>query len=141
MSGTIIIDGKPPTITQQMKRLRIVKGMPMFYHSKEYKAQEKRVIALLSECAPNEPICGPVWLNIDYYFAPRKADERLFLMRTVMVPKHTRPDIDNMVKFMLDCITKAGFWLDDSQVSCLRVTKRWAITARTIINIGEDRAE
>ncbi len=35
------------------------------------------------------------------------------------VPKHTRPDIDNLAKFYLDAITKAGIWKDDSQVCSL----------------------
>jgi Holliday junction resolvase RusA-like endonuclease len=41
-------------------------------------------------------------------------------------PHTVKPDIDNLVKLVLDAMTKAGFWKDDSQVVILKAEKRWA---------------
>lgn len=38
-----------------------------------------------------------------------------------------RQDIDNFAKSVLDALTKAGAWLDDSQVARLSVEKRFAL--------------
>lgn len=135
----IFIPGDPPTITSQMKRLRVVNGVPMFYHSKEYKTQERRAIDQLAANAPDKPSELPVSVSIRFLFAHRKSDSNLFKTVSMFVPKHTRPDVDNMTKFILDCMTKAGYWRDDAQVSRLSVTKRWAVDPMTVINVEEDR--
>lgn len=135
----ITIPGDPPTITSQMIRLRVVKGVPMFYHSKEYKEQERRFIDHLASYVPDQPSASPVSVVIWFLFAHRKSDSNLFKTVSMFVPKHTRPDVDNMTKFILDCMTKAGYWRDDSQVSRLLVTKRWAVDPMTVINVEEDR--
>ena len=31
--------------------------------------------------------------------------------------KITKPDTDNMIKLLKDCMTKCGFWKDDAQVA------------------------
>lgn len=135
----ISIPGDPPTITSQMKRLRVVNGVPMFYHSKQYKEQERRIIHHLAVYAPDEPSAFPVSVSIRFLFAHRKSDSNLFKTVSMFVPKDTRPDVDNMTKFILDCMTKAGYWRDDAQVSRLSVTKRWAVDPMTVINVEEDR--
>ncbi len=37
-----------------------------------------------------------------------------------------KPDCDNAAKAVMDVLTNAGFWLDDSQVAALNVCKRYA---------------
>jgi Holliday junction resolvase RusA-like endonuclease len=32
------------------------------------------------------------------------------------IPKVTKPDIDNLIKMVLDVLTKAEVWVDDNQV-------------------------
>ena len=41
-------------------------------------------------------------------------------------PKITRPDTDNMVKLLKDCMTRLGFWTDDAQVCMETVRKSYA---------------
>tara|TARA_B100000513_G_scaffold192048_1_gene117966 strand:- start:7409 stop:7720 length:312 start_codon:yes stop_codon:yes gene_type:complete len=36
---------------------------------------------------------------------------------TQRVPKTTKPDIDNLIKMVMDAITKSGIWLDDNIVT------------------------
>jgi len=41
----------------------------------------------------------------------------------------TRPDVDNLAKALIDCMTKAGYWCDDAQISSLVVEKFYSDTA------------
>ena len=43
--------------------------------------------------------------------------------------KPTRPDTDNYIKLFKDCMTAAGFWLDDAQVVDERIIKTYAENA------------
>ena len=49
-----------------------------------------------------------------------------------------RPDIDNYIKFSMDCINGMGkVWKDDSQVVSINALKRYGENPRTEIEIGE----
>ena len=39
--------------------------------------------------------------------------------------KTTKPDLDNAQKLLMDCMTKAGFWKDDAEVSSMILEKFW----------------
>ena len=39
--------------------------------------------------------------------------------------KVTKPDTDNMVKLLKDCMTKVGFWKDDALVCCEMIEKMY----------------
>ena len=49
----------------------------------------------------------------------------------------TRPDIDNWLKQFFDCLTRLGFWVDDSQVASLTFSKRWGDNPRISVHINE----
>ena len=68
--------------------------------------------------APEEPIMGPVHLRIDFFFGTSDVKKQGCW-------KVTRPDTDNLIKLMKDCMTEAGFWRDDSQVCMEVVSKTW----------------
>lgn len=38
--------------------------------------------------------------------------------------KTTKPDTDNMIKLLKDCMTRTGFWVDDAQV-CSEITEKF----------------
>jgi len=40
---------------------------------------------------------------------------------------HKKPDVDNVVKILLDACTQAGLWRDDGQVQDMRIQKFWAL--------------
>jgi Holliday junction resolvase RusA-like endonuclease len=50
---------------------------------------------------------------------------------------HTkRPDIDNLVKAVMDAVTDTElFWFDDSQVVELLVSKSWSMESRCLLEL------
>lgn len=48
---------------------------------------------------------------------------RLAVQITAHVPDKRRRDLDNLLKGVLDSMTHAGVWLDDSQIDDLRITR------------------
>lgn len=113
---------QPPRTTHQQKGVRIVrqgsKTVPMFYEKK--KVQEVRTLynEALLEHAPAEPIEGAIALDVEWKFCSRSHKQGEW--------KTTKPDVDNMTKLLLDCMTDVGFWNDDAQVVRLTTAKYWA---------------
>ena len=52
-------------------------------------------------------------------------------------PTLPREDVDNLAKAVLDALTDAGAWGDDSQVVALTVRKKWSWIPHTLITISE----
>lgn len=66
---------------------------------------------------PDRDIPVTVWIG--FYFSPlatAKPGDR-------PIPKTTRPDVDNMAKSVIDCLTKTGVLADDAQITNLSLTK------------------
>lgn len=78
-----------------------------------------------------ETITGPVWVEAHFYL-PRPlahfvANDRERPVK-VTAPKYPtrKPDLDKLVRAVLDAITDAGLWKDDAQVSWVRASKDYA---------------
>lgn len=68
---------------------------------------------------PAKPLSGALKLKVDFCYFTKDKKKKGF-------PKTSVPDCDNLVKLFLDCMTRVGFWEDDSQITDLRVLKWWA---------------
>lgn len=109
----IWIPGKPPTATAQQKG-RSRSGV--WYKPKHLREAEELYMNWLAIQKPAQPLKGPIVLRVDFLFPatkPHKPGD----------PKITRPDTDNMVKLLKDCLTRSGYWLDDAQVADETVIK------------------
>ncbi len=74
--------------------------------------------ARLSRHGP-DPITGPVDVRLDFYFPLPKGDQHR--------PAHTvAPDIDKLVRNVLDGLTNSGLIRDDSQVVMVAASKNYA---------------
>lgn len=109
----------PPRTTAQQKGERIIwtaKGYQIMHYEK---ATVKHVRDVYTEAlkphAPEAPIEGPVEIKIIWRYKAKKAEWKV-----------TRPDLDNMEKLLLDCMTQVGFWKDDSQVCMKATAKTWS---------------
>lgn len=119
----------PPTVTQQMHRVKVVSGRPVFYDGPEVKAARAKLLDSLLVQRPDTPFTDGVRLQVKWCF--------------MVTGKHkngeyrtTRPDTDNLQKLLKDCMTKAGYWIDDSLVCCEIVEKFWSDVPGIYIRIA-----
>ena len=78
---------------------------PALYTPPELIKIQQEYISRLTKVAPKKPFPGPVWLKIAFCF---KSDEK----HQPGIPKPTKPDLDNLEKGLVDCMTKCNFWND-----------------------------
>ena len=86
-----------------------------------------------------ERIEGAVNMNIIYAFRRPKSlskKERNEIDGGKTVPKTTKPDIDNLVKAILDALNGI-VWKDDAQVTQINIQKIWSAKDQIEIEIWE----
>ena len=112
------LDINPPTVTAQEHKVRVNRGRPMFYNTAKLKQAQAVFESLLMRYRPQQPLDGPVALTVDWFFFTGSHKDGEWRI--------TRPDTDNLQKLLKDCMTRVGFWKDDSQVCVEMISKRWA---------------
>jgi len=109
----------PPTVTAQMKQVRVVGNKPIFYDPPKVKEARQSLSGHLAKYKPLSPITGAVSLRVIWLFPKGKSHKNGEW-------RITRPDTDNLEKLLKDCMTAVGFWKDDAQVVREYVEKRWS---------------
>ena len=109
----------PPTTTQQMHKVRVVKGKPQFYDSDDLKAARVKLTAHLAGHIPEQKYTEAVRLITKWCF-PITGEHKDGEYKT------TRPDTDNLQKMLKDVMTDLGYWKDDCLVASEIVEKFWA---------------
>jgi len=83
------------------------------------KSKSKRakndLMALFAEHRPPQPLAGPLLVRLEWTYPWRKSEPKKNRV-TGRKLVDTRPDADNIFKFVADVMTRLGFWLDDAQV-------------------------
>jgi len=110
---------KVPTKTFQEKKLRTVKGRAVLYTPPELMEIRQKYISALMPYAPPVPAEGPISLYLMFCFKDEK--------HKLGTPKITKPDLDNLEKGLVDCMTKCNFWNDDSQICLEYISKSYEI--------------
>ena len=77
----------------------------------------------LVKWTPPEPIAGPLRVTVNFGYALLQKHRRSNGGASVFEAKVTRPDVDNLVKIVLDCLVKSNYIVDDSNISSLSVSK------------------
>lgn len=134
------VDGMPPRKTLQSGRgaYREADGSIRFFTKAGVRAEAWEMRAEFARGLPAgwRAREGAVRVQVELVYPLRKPErERLVAAGTpeVLLPHVERPDADNLVKSLLDSMTRAGVWVDDAQVCDLRVRKwrgirpRWAV--------------
>ena len=131
----IIIPGKP-----------IAKARPRFARRgkfvkaySEQETEESKFYMLAREQIKNK-IYGPIEISIWLYFKRPKshygAGKNSHVLKTTAPPEHIfKPDVDNCVKFILDCLNGLA-WEDDSQIITLGASKSYWDSDQTVIFIS-----
>lgn len=106
----------PPRTTAQEKKIAVKDdGEPIVYDPERLVKARRAFLSNLAPFKPDAPFTGPLSLSMVWIFRTPKDG--------VDGWKPTRPDTDNLVKLLKDCMTKMGFWQDDAQVcaeDCLK---------------------
>lgn len=119
----------PKTTAQQHKRIFKGKSGHLFLGTdSKGKHLESQLCSLLLQSRPPEsfPKDKPLSVSLIVYFPYRKSEKKSLVKNQVEIPHTTYPDADNFAKMFLDCMTRCGFWHDDSQIYVLRIAKYWA---------------
>lgn len=110
------------------------------YQPKELKDSEttfiKGVICQIKNNYPDFQIHTKS-VEIDYRFINRYFDSMTKKQKMFTKYKQTKPDIDNLMKFTNDCLTKAGVVVDDSLIVKITATKEFGLQSKTILTIKE----
>lgn len=116
----------PPTVTHQKKKIGVRSGKPYVYEDSRLKYAREKLCAALAPHNPGKPMTGPLRLLTKWCFPPSptaKAPES-------PVYKTTKPDTDNLIKLLKDCMTSCGYWHDDAQVAS-EITEKFIIPDKT----------
>lgn len=91
---------------------------PRIFKTPALRALEAKYISLLKPHAPSEPWNCPIRLTTEWVFRKPKGAKGIF--------KTTKPDTDNLVKTLKDCMTRCGYWKDDALIVSDICAKLWA---------------
>ncbi len=108
---------KPPTVTHQEKKIKVVNSKPIVYEPPELKDARAKLEAHLASFAPKVPLKGGVRLMVKWCF-PVTAKHSNGEYKT------TKPDTDNLQKLLKDVMTSLGFWKDDALV-CSEIVEKF----------------
>ncbi len=91
--------------------------------TKTRQAMERRITVIKRHTSQNrlsEIINQPIRVELDFYHSRPK---RLMRKKDPKdpIPKITKPDVDNLVKLILDSATQAKLWSDDNLIAQLEV--------------------
>ena len=106
-----------PSGTAQMKRYDGRRGH--FFKSARLMQTEATYMGRLLPHCPKEPSELPIALSLEFRYSAKSKQLR-------GTWKTSRPDVDNIAKLLIDCMTKSGFWKDDSQIVRLTLEKNYS---------------
>ena len=132
----IWIPGDPPTVTQQQHRVIYVHGKPRFVPSNKLRKVRAHYAAAIRE-QKHMMHTGPVSVTISWCFPYRHSERRAITAAGAILPKDTRPDLDNLGKALLDELTGAGVIRDDSQIVEYVSRKCWCDTPGILIYVTD----
>lgn len=94
---------------------------------------KSQIAIAAKDFVPFPALLGPICLTLEFYMPRPKSH-----FRSNGDPKESapcchigKPDLDNLDKAVMDCLTQLGFWADDSQVFRKRSTKWYAVGRAT----------
>lgn len=114
-----------PTATAQQKGMFIRNGRPVFFTKKRTVEAENDWWSILKPArdAFGPALAVPCAVSIRMEWPFLKSTPKRTVALGAAVPLAARPDADNLVKALLDVMTKMQFWADDGLVFALTVEK------------------
>lgn len=129
MSITLSFDVIGPPQGARRHRAAGRGGRVVTFHSDDHLDAEAAIIreamTAWHASAFRAPLDEPVLVRIETWHARPKRLQRRQDRGSRPTPYRGKPDADNIAKLVLDGITKAGVWKDDTCVADLHVTRRY----------------
>lgn len=126
MTISFFVAGDPKP--QPRPRAFAFKGHARVYDAGTAEGWKSLIAVALKQTWKGAPIEGPIHLGLTFYMRRPKSH---YNSKGIIKPAHLnewhtqKPDVDNLAKAVMDCLTQCGVWRDDSQVCVQYVTKMW----------------
>ena len=131
---TFFLECIPTTTTAQGKRQNKKTGA--FFKDKAHESAMSVMVGLLTPYRPAKPFSGPVSMSVAFVYPHLKSASKN--AREGMQYRTTKPDLDNLVKGLIDVMANLHFFEDgDAQVCDLRLSKMRGDTPGIAIRIAE----
>lgn len=115
-------------------------GAPLIFTPAKTRQAEQDIVAIANQYAPRAPLEGPLRLELEFVLpipGSRPAWWRSAASWRGVLPT-TKPDLDNLVKGILDALQRSGRWFrDDSQVAELYAEKVYGSVPLTRVKISQ----
>jgi Holliday junction resolvase RusA-like endonuclease len=130
----LIISGTPIA----KKRPRFVRRGNFVGTYNPQETEEGRFLFEIQKQWKEKPLEGPINLKVYFFLPIPKGTSRIKTVKMINgIIKHTkRPDCDNLIKFVKDCLNTV-VWKDDSQIFLINAEKIYSTEPRTSIFIEE----
>ena len=98
----------------------------------------------IAKYKPKQPLAGDIMLKVVFCMPRPKSHFRTGKFKHILkdgyehIINHTfKPDLDNLIKLIADCIGNNTFIVDDSQICMLQAEKVYARKGKTEVYIEE----
>lgn len=105
---------KPPTVTAQQKKFNT--KTKQMYDSDDLKKARALLTALVAPYKPEKPFSKATRLITKWFYPATKHKDGEW--------KITKPDTDNSIKLLKDCMASVGFFTNDAIV-CSEITEKF----------------
>lgn len=108
------------------------------YKDASQRREENQLMQLLEKHLPEIPINKPIMFQmIAYMPIPESwAGWKKTAAKMGLIHPVGRPDLDNLLKNIIDCMTKIGFWRDDSLIiGYVSVDKKYSLKPGWFVQI------
>jgi Holliday junction resolvase RusA-like endonuclease len=115
--------------TGQMRPRSSVRAGHAFVHKdKKQASRERAIMACVAQSMPVTRFEGPLLMGVRAYLPLPKSKPKKWLeqARMGLIRPTVKPDLDNLIKQIKDCLTQMGVWEDDKNVvEYLPGTGKW----------------
>lgn len=118
----------PPKATSQQKGESVIGGRIVHFKKAHVKRAENDLVSLLIAYRPADLpdySTGALAVSVSLTYPYRKSERKALVKAQAVIPCDKRPDVDNLVKMIMDGLTRCAYWGDDGQVARLLIEKQW----------------
>ena len=142
---TFLVPGIPVPQGSKRAMLHAQSNRVVMFDQRSDKLAEYRanIIQAVATSELDQPLLGPVFMEITFAFPRPKSHfgtgRNAGVLKAGMSTWHIKtPDADKCLRAVLDSLTVAGVWKDDSQVCDVRVIKIYSDMPSTGIKVMSD---